>query len=87
MLATFCRVTVEYRRLAAALEALDPLTDTDLYAKLIRASDTLAARAAQCSTRLRLAKNATTDSRAAARAVGDHRTPYERMRDRYQQED
>lgn len=83
LLEIYCRAMVENRRVTDALEQLDPATDIDLYAKLVRAADTHAKRAAQMATRLRLAKNSITNALGAGRAAGDHRTPAERMKDRY----
>lgn len=70
ILEVYCRSTAEHRRVLAVVEVMDPIEDTDRFAKLSRVCDMWAARASQAATRLRLTKQSQTDSRGAGRAAG-----------------
>ena len=87
-LEAFCAACAEHRRLMAVIEGLS-ITDPeglDAYAKLTRLADAHAGRIGTLATKLRLTKQATTDSRAGGRAArADSSTVAERMAARYDQ--
>lgn len=74
-LCALCVAKAEHARASAALATIDPQTDTKQYAALVRATDALAGRIGDLSTKLRLTLQARVDSRAAARAVSNQATP------------
>jgi hypothetical protein len=70
VLCALCVAKAEHARASAALATIDPQTDTKQYAALVRATDALAGRIGDLSTKLRLTLQARVDSRAAGRAAG-----------------
>lgn len=81
LLEVYSRLVAEYRRVAAAVEAM-PVDDDD-FAKLTSVADKLAGRVSSLATRMRLSQQSRTDSRGAGRAAGDHRTAADRVRAAY----